>query len=284
MRTWTVCCSCLPLHKSFLLTQVTRTGFHRIRERGKLCQTFLARPSSPSSLPHTINTLTAQLLHLTKPFALLTRPSASPDLLTDRLHSIVTTAAHLARSMRCLTDVVYYFPPTFKDEEFEPERMECLNLADMIRESPYKHSVREGGYVTAELRGEQERSQAIVQIVAFPGLVAYRQGGGSLAQTQLAEERRRDGSDNAPPDVKRARRMGGTFTGDEGFRTRILSKGVVHLMWGRQRLLTREAGTSRFLDAVRDGNEAKYEVDRAGCVELYDIFLRGNKEARRAVA
>lgn len=186
--------------------------------------------------------------------------------------------------MRCLTDVVYYFPLTFKNEEFEPERMECLNLADMIKASPYKPAVEQGGYPTAQLEGDQERSQANVQIVAFPGLVAYRQGGGSLAQTQLAEERRRDGSDNAPPDVKRARRMGGICTGDEGFRTRILSKGVVHLTWGRQRLLTREAGTSRFLDAVRDGNEAKYEVDRAGCVELYDIFLKGNKEASRAVA
>ena len=72
--------------------------------------------------------------------------------------------------------------------------------------------------------------------------------------------------DNAPPDVRHSRRMARdspwSLTGDEGFRTRILCKGVVHLVWGQQRLLTKEAGTSRYLDAVRDGNEAKYEVDQ----------------------
>ena len=190
--------------------------------------------------------------------------------------------------MRCLPDVVYYFPPTFKDEEFDPERMECLNLTSMISKSPYKRKIQKGGYVTAELDGEQERSEAIVQVVAFPGLVVYRQGGGSLAESQLSDERKRDGSDNAPPDVRHSRRMARdspwSLTGDEGFRTRILCKGVVHLVWGQQRLLTKEAGTSRYLDAVRDGNEAKYEVDRAGCVELYDVFLRGNREASMALS
>lgn len=203
------------------------------------------------------------------------------------MHQIVTIAAHLARAMRCLPDVVYYFPPTFKDEEFDPERMECLNLAAMISHSPYKRKVQKGGYVTAELDGDKESSEAIVQIVAFPGLVAYRQGGGELAKSQLADERRCDGSDNAPPDVRHSRRMARdspwSLTGDEGFRSRILCKGVVHLMWGQQRLLTKEAGTSRYLDAVRDGNEAKYEVDRAECVELYDIFLKENGMASRAI-
>lgn len=241
-----------------------------------------------TSLETAIEKLTVQLWEMLQPFVLLeggTNP-ADDSLVLKNLRTIISDAARLARAMRCMTDVVYYFPPTFKDEEFDPARMEALNLDSMIEHSPYKRKVHKGSrLVTAELENPQEEnSEAIVQIVAFPGLVAYRQGGGSLAQTQLADERKRDGSDKLPKDVQLSRRSARdspwTLTGNEGFRTRILCKGVVHLMWGRQRLLTKEAGTSRYLDAVRDGDMAKYEVDRVGCVELFDLLLQRNKEAR----
>ena len=79
-----------------------------------------------------------------------------------------------------------------------------------------------------------------------------------------------------PPDVQRLRsRLAGTpLTGDEGFRSRVICKSVVHLEWGQQRLLTREAGTSRHLDAMRDGGMGRYEDDRRGFVELFDYFLQ----------
>ena len=84
----------------------------------------------------------------------------------------------------------------------------------------------------------------------------------------------------------RSRRMAANadkLTGSEGFRTRVLCKSVVHLVWGKQRLLTREAGTAAHLDAMRDGNEQKYEDDRKGYVELYDYFLRTNPEAYKTL-
>lgn len=155
--------------------------------------------------------------------------------------------------------------------------MECLNIEAMIRESPYKNEVVQG-HTRSVLVGAADQSEAIVKVVAFPSLVVHRKGGGDLAKTLLEEERQTDRT--MPPDVFQSRRRSRdspfVMTGKEGYRTRLLCKSVVHLMWGRQRLLTREAGTSSHLDAMRDGNEAKYDDDRRGWVELYDHFMETN--------
>lgn len=173
---------------------------------------------------------------------------------------------------------------TVNAEEFDPERMECINIAAMISDSPYEKKVV-NGHEQSVLKGSPENSEAIVKVVAFPGLVVHRQGGGALAKRLLEEEEEaRDYQHTkAPPDVTRARQMAmhgdDKLTGDEGFRTRVLCKSVVHLIWGRQRLLTKEAGTSAHLDAMRDGQEKKYEDDRKGFIELYDYFLKTNPDA-----
>ena len=165
--------------------------------------------------------------------------------------------------------------------------MECINIATMISDSPYEKKVIDG-HERSVLKGSQENAEAIVKVVAFPGLVVHRQGGGALAKRLLQEEARDDQHTNAPPDVMRARRMAlagdDKLTGDEGFRTRVICKSVVHLIWGRQRLLTREAGTSAHLDAMRDGQEKKYEDDRKGFIELYDYFLNTNPDASRSLS
>lgn len=167
---------------------------------------------------------------------------------------------------------------THATEEFDPERMECLNIASMIRNSPYeKESVR--GHDRSVLKGPQEKSEAIVQVVVFPGLVVHRQGGGALAKTLLEKEANNDSS--LPPDVQRSRRMGQNgreYTGDEGFRTRVICKSVVHLIWGKQRLLTKEAGTSAHLDAMRDNKMDKYAEDKSRCIELFDHFMTTNAD------
>lgn len=164
--------------------------------------------------------------------------------------------------------------------------MECINIGDMISNSPFEKKIIDG-HERSVLKEQTEDSEAIVKIVAFPGLVVHRQGGGALAKRLLTEEKEADDNQHArlPPDVQRARRMGGgdKLTGDEGFRTRVLAKSVVHLIWGRQRLLTREAGTSVHIDAVRDGKEKKYEDDRKGYIELYDYFLKNNPDVARAL-
>lgn len=165
-------------------------------------------------------------------------------------------------------------------EEFDQDRMECLNLESMIKTSPYSKEVTDG-YEKTVLVGPPEESEAIVKIVAFPGLVAHRKGGGELGQRQIREEETQQNDPREPQDVRGAKRAreGSSFTGDEGFRTRVLCKSVVHLIWGRQRLLTREAGTSKHLEAMRNGEMDRYDVDRAGFVELYEYFLKHNAQA-----
>lgn len=149
--------------------------------------------------------------------------------------------------------------------------MECYNLHEMILNSPFEREVvhhRE----RAVLRegANEERKEAIVKIVCFPGLEAYRKGGGALAEEELARGRNRP--DHAPPDVQAARKRNGeSYKATDGYRSKTICKSVVYLVWDKQRLLTREAGTSRHIDAVRSGDMSRYTKDYEGFVELYDL-------------
>lgn len=220
-----------------------------------------------------------QLEKLLKPLAALQGNGQVPvSLDMPALATIVSTAADLSRSMRLAGDVVYYWQPTFKDEEFEPARMEGHNLRYMIENIPYEKREMHGRVRAALLPGSEHKSEAIVRVVCFPGLVAYRQGGSDLGDQLLREDEARHvaSSRNLPHDVRmvqdrQARHDG--ITRDSGFRSKVICKAIVHLHWGKQRLLTREAGTSAHLDAVRDHSN-KYEEDRRGFKELFDIFSR----------
>jgi len=194
---------------------------------------------------------------------------------------VVHQAAGLSRFMRLQVDVVYYWPPTFKDEEFERARMECLDLFPMLRDSPYQRQLVNGSEHTVLLPDKEEQKEAIVRVVSFPGLVAYRQGGGDLAARLLKAEERR--LSRAPPDVRASAQHGkdpDVPEGDQGYRTRILCKSVVHLQWGRQRLLTKEAGTSAHLEAQRKKDLAKYSKDSNGSIELHQLWKDLNKKAQ----
>ena len=222
-----------------------------------------------------------QLDHLLSPLLMHATGNNSRKLLSGRLSSCIRIAIHLSRTMRLHGEVIYYWPPTFKDEEFEPSRMEVLNLESMIKHSPYKKVKDSKGRDTAVLDKDQaSKSEAVVRVVCFPGLVAYRQGGGDLGQEQLDAEHSRP--DHAPPDVRQSRRMAGDNekTVDDGFRTKTICKSVVCLQWGKQRLLTKEAGTSAHLDAMKKGDEGKYKDDSQGFVELYDLYLEKNPQGR----
>lgn len=195
-----------------------------------------------------------------------------PDAHSRLLSNIIRTASALSLLMRCNGEVVYYFPPTFKEEQFEPSRMWCLNIGDMRRNSPYELKKNDQGREYAKLRNAEDdgnRSEAIVRVVCFPGLVAYRQHGGARAVRLLRAEGRHN--QHVPEDVRLMRRR----TGDEcsaemGFRTRILGKSVVLLKWAKQRRMVREAGTS----AARNRSEEEIrEIEKSdGHEELWDMF------------
>ena len=58
-------------------------------------------------------------------------------------------------------------------EEFDPDRMECINIDDMIRNSPFEKKIVEGREQSV-LKEPTKEDEAIVKIVAFPGLVVHR--------------------------------------------------------------------------------------------------------------
>ena len=160
--------------------------------------------------------------------------------------------------------------------------MEVYNLRGMITTSPYDNKAKDGVHRAVLRKGHEHEDTAVVCVICFPGVVAYQQGGGSLAKREVGVEGSQ--SDNAPPDVRQNRKFLATgrgresLTGEEGFRTKVLCKAVVLLQWGRQMMLTREAGTSVHMDAAKDGGQ-RYEFDNKGCVDLYDLWM---KEAFRS--
>jgi hypothetical protein len=105
--------------------------------------------------------------------------------------------------MRQVSDVVYYLPPIFKDEEFESNGMECLNLiceydglssacvsklipvADMIDSSLHTKQEVHGRKRAVLQSGKEAQSEALVRVFSFPGMVAHRKDGSELGKQQL---------------------------------------------------------------------------------------------------
>jgi hypothetical protein len=164
--------------------------------------------------------------------------------------------------------------------------MECLNMVDMMNSSPYGTLIVNGVPRSVSKKNASENTEAIVRIVAFPGLVVHKQGGGALAERLLEEEARAEKQREPPKDVETVYRMSmdaEPITIESGFRMHVLCKSVMHLMWGKQMLLTREADTSAHIDAMKYGKTQKYVHHRQGFIELYDCFLKNNPEAMKTL-
>lgn len=259
-------------------------GFSRTEARAKKAKQYVGKKDKASlgELQREVSLMTARLEKLLAPF-LNVKSKKLPANMHSNLTAIVQKAADLSRLMRLAPDVIYYWSSTFKDEEFDPMRMECYNLEHMIHNSPYERKVIQGieRPIPRESSKPDER-EAIVKIVCFPGLVAYRKYGGELAKKEIERETARP--DHRPADVRNAARRVGEDDKNtsKGYRSRTICKSIVYLIWGKQRLLTREAGTSAHIDAVRDGNMDKYVNDYEGFLELFDIAQQKWEKARIA--
>lgn len=244
-------------------TRLTGLGFSRTKDRAEI----ILRDRPNQKLKYFEDDVTDVTIQLTSMLGAFCEEHAE---LGDGLYSIVHHAGQLSRMMRMASDIVYYWPPTFKDEEYEPSRMEAQNLKEMIEGSPYDKETINGRDRAKLKAGRENQSEAIVRVVCFPGLAAYRQFGGELAKKEIAEEKR---GIPVPADVQAHRRRAGEqpLTVDQGLRSRVVRKSLVLLQWGKQRLLTKEAGTSSHIDAVRDDKMAKYDSDYVGFEELYAI-------------
>lgn len=147
------------------------------------------------------------------------------------LQDIVDAAANLSLDIRSQADVVYHFVPLAKGSSFKPEAMTCANLAPMQTASPYSGAVAGTG-------SRRTNVSALVKVVCFEGLTAYRQGGGELATSKLEGQGTdayweeggqgwRDHGGRVINNRDRERR----HDPSDGFRSRVLAKGVVALEW-----------------------------------------------------
>ncbi|KJX98872.1 hypothetical protein TI39_contig385g00021 [Zymoseptoria brevis] len=252
---------------------VEKDGFVRAQERANAIKTFPKSTAHDKNFRFAVVQTTLALSKMLWPFWAIECSKSLRNIIFLRLEEIVQTAGKLGRAMRSSPNVIYYWPPVFKDEEYEPSRMECLNLVHMIKSSPYKRETVKGMIRPILKKGMENKSEAIVRVVCFHGIVAYRQGGGKLAKRELAKDK--EGDSHMPADVRRAReRVGdGPLTGNEGIRSKTICKSLVLLQWGKQRLLTKEAGTSAHIDANRDGKMEKYEQDSSPMKELYQMLV-----------
>ncbi|GAB7366585.1 hypothetical protein MBLNU230_g8571t1 [Neophaeotheca triangularis] len=248
-----------------------KDGFYRTEQRAAECARLHAQDPNGTSAAavEAQATLFTQLQHLVMPLFNNRMSSASSHTLAD----LVNKSFNLARHLRLQPHSLYHWTSVFKDEEFDPSRMEVLNLEATMKTSPYETTKINGINRAVLKKGQEHRDEAIVRVVCLPALSVYRRYGGALSAHELATELERTASH--PPDVlasySRDRSSAHNLTGDEGYRSRPLGLAVVHLQWGKQRLLTKEAGTSAFLAERRlKGFNSKYEKDYEGFTELWN--------------
>lgn len=140
----------------------------------------------------------------------------------------ITRAAVAANTvLRENGNVVYYFQPVFKDEEFEPERMECQNLLETRAKCPYPGVDTKGKEVPANDPRGDPTDQCLVRIVCSYGCVAHRKGGGDLGKQMLEDEE--DQPDLSLPPEARPKKgakefYGRVITHEDGFRTKTVAR------------------------------------------------------------
>ncbi|KAI8933661.1 hypothetical protein NX059_009382 [Plenodomus lindquistii] len=199
-----------------------------------------------------------------------------PSAIFSTLFKIVTHAGILSLLLRQDKRTVYYFEPLFKEDEFNPTRMECYNYLEMRQRhprTPVAKLSKEERARRAELTdGEKQRAlsdRPLTQITIMPGLRAYRLGGWEK-QSSTAE--------NPEYEVSSYE--------NEGIRSQKLTDGWVYCRWGRAR------GYNN--GKVGSGGNARLHGDawQGGFLEFHEVdgvpdWLgreRAEREARKQVA
>jgi len=195
------------------------------------------------------------------------------DPLFDHLNTIVLAAVQVHTNIRRSHDRIFYWDPVYTGSEFEPESATCANLGPVSKTSPFTVKVGKDGNKFATIEGEagfHNGTKALVRVVSFHGLTVYRKGGGELADYLLEVEKdpgyfkaggagfdrwRRLTVSRSPKDITR----------DNGFRSRIMAKGIVALTWGKERRMVP-------LSRVANSPEEEDDDDNGdGQVELLDM-------------
>lgn len=145
--------------------------------------------------------------------------SRSKDLrsvneLQQDLITIVATAARLATLMRKSgKTVLYQFGSVFKEEPLNRKTMDVLNIEQLKAE-----------------REESERAeQALIRMVCGDPLLAFRKGGGVMAERILEREEKEQDMSVAPElrHMPRNQYRGRLITAQDGYRAKFLAKAQV---------------------------------------------------------
>lgn len=219
------------------------TGFLRTAQRANYINKSLPGATLPANHQTATVHLALQLNVLLGALFRSEKDIENPSHFTHLL-SIVELATDLHLDMRRQPDVVYYPQPIFKDEEFDPSRMSCANLRPTQEDCPLINYDENGHEIPSGNPKGDSSDIALVRVVLFQGLVAYRKGGGALAEEMLERER---WARHVVPLVKDQRWEDGRKAAakrpvrdvgvGDGFRSKVLAKGIVALGWGKQRRL-----------------------------------------------
>ncbi|GAB7353241.1 hypothetical protein MBLNU459_g3754t3 [Dothideomycetes sp. NU459] len=177
---------------------------------------------------------------------------------------IIKGAADLNGFIRENGAAVYFFQPVYKENEFEPDRMECMNVQDM-----QNCCLLDAPGMQANDPNRDSSHKALVRVISSLNCVAYRKGGGFMAEALLEKEKLARKA--VPHTIEELVRMPAgqalreaqrKVTADDGIRTRVLTKAGVTLYWERP-------------ESLADGEER---------VDLLEVFMGAQEtEEKRAM-
>lgn len=216
----------------------------------------------PTFIAHVVHIIHALWAHLAPIYTLChgaqgahntTTPIPAP--IFAALHQIVTQAGLLSLLMRLDRHTVYYFEPLFKENKYDPDRMKCINHADMTQRNP-RTPVEKLSKAEQERRArlseaEKQRArgdEALTQITIMRGLCAYRRGGWETGDSTAEVPKFEDAASE-----------------NQGIRVRMLTHGWVYCRWGRAR------GYSKGKVGASGDEKLHGDAWKGGFVEFTDV-------------
>ncbi|KAI5208852.1 hypothetical protein AUEXF2481DRAFT_6446 [Aureobasidium subglaciale EXF-2481] len=197
-----------------------RDGFYRAEQRAQYITSYEIQHrvnlNTSSVRKHDVFKMALQIAELLKPLFELRRSTEHDPHgeVVKGLYTIVDRAAELATLMRKSGNtVLYQFGQVFKEQAIERKTTGVLNMRELEEE------------FARERRGDL----VLIRIVCGDHLLAYRKGGGVMAQRLLEKEGSEQDTSIAPElrHLPRNVYRGRVITADDGYRSKFLAKALV---------------------------------------------------------
>ncbi|KAI5274613.1 hypothetical protein E4T47_02383 [Aureobasidium subglaciale] len=197
-----------------------RDGFYRADQRAQYITSYEIQHgvnlNTSSVRKHDVFKMALQIAELLKPLFELRRSTEHDPHgeVVKGLYTIVDRAAELATLMRKSGNtVLYQFGQVFKEQAIDRKTTGVLNMRELEEE------------FARERRGDL----VLIRIVCGDHLLAYRKGGGVMAQRLLEKEGSEQDTSIAPElrHLPRNVYRGRLITADDGYRSKFLAKALV---------------------------------------------------------